>query len=192
MDEQQKSAKYFCNGSRTRVSEGAISRDGNTNRKKVAAPANGAIPPQAIALIKEFEGCKLKAYDDGVGVWTIGYGYTKGVKRGMTITQQQAEDWLLEELTARWNTLKASISIWDMLSDNKRSALLSFNYNLGWLPGTPGFDGLNRVFADKDWAEIPRVMLRYSVARDANGEIIEAVSAGLRRRREAEAALWLK
>lgn len=42
-----------------------------------------------INLIKSFEGCKLKAYQDSAGVWTIGYGHTSGVYSGMTITQNQ-------------------------------------------------------------------------------------------------------
>lgn len=55
---------------------------------------------KGIALIKEFEGCKLTAYRDSVGVWTIGYGWTqpvdgKLIRAGMTITgnsRTSAED----------------------------------------------------------------------------------------------------
>ena len=51
---------------------------------------------KGIALIKQFEGCKLTAYQDSVGVWTIGYGRTKPVdgkpiRAGMTINQETAE-----------------------------------------------------------------------------------------------------
>lgn len=48
--------------------------------------------PLAVKLIKEREGCRLKAYLDIVGVPTIGYGETKGVKLGMVWTQKQADD----------------------------------------------------------------------------------------------------
>jgi GH24 family phage-related lysozyme (muramidase) len=68
--------------------------------------------------------------------------------------------------------------------------LLSFNYNLGWLPGTPGFNQMNYMVKTQNWSDAPRIMKLYSFARDANGEIIEAVSAGLKRRRQAEVALW--
>ena len=50
-----------------------------------------------VNLVKEFEGCKLEAYQDIVGVWTIGYGTTEGAglgvvpKPGMKITQEEAE-----------------------------------------------------------------------------------------------------
>ena len=47
-----------------------------------------------IDLIKSFEDCRLTAYQDSVGVWTIGYGHTNGVYAGMTITQAQAEEFL--------------------------------------------------------------------------------------------------
>lgn len=56
-----------------------------------------------IALVKKWEGCRLKAYTDSVGVWTIGYGHTSAageprVAAGMTITQQEAEDILVRDL----------------------------------------------------------------------------------------------
>ena len=51
---------------------------------------------KGLDLIKKFEGCRLKAYKCPAGVFTIGYGHTKGVKAGLTITQDQAEDFLLE------------------------------------------------------------------------------------------------
>lgn len=44
-----------------------------------------------ILLIKSFEGCRTVAYQDAVGVWTIGYGHTIDVKEGMTITQHQCD-----------------------------------------------------------------------------------------------------
>ena len=44
-----------------------------------------------IALLKLFEGCKLTAYQDGSGIWTIGYGETLGVTEGMVWTQDQAD-----------------------------------------------------------------------------------------------------
>ena len=51
-----------------------------------------------INQIKKFEACVLTAYQDSVGVWTIGYGHTNGVKKGDKITQYQAEQFLKEDL----------------------------------------------------------------------------------------------
>ena len=49
------------------------------------------ISQEGIALIKKFEGCELEAYQDSVGVWTIGYGHTKSVKEGDKINQDEAQ-----------------------------------------------------------------------------------------------------
>ena len=51
-----------------------------------------------IEKLKKMEGCKLTAYQDTAGVWTIGYGHTAGVKRGDRCTQYQAEQFLKEDL----------------------------------------------------------------------------------------------
>ena len=56
------------------------------------------ISQSGIDLLKHFEGCELEAYQDSVGVWTIGYGHTKDVDPGMKITQELAEHMLKEEL----------------------------------------------------------------------------------------------
>ena len=56
------------------------------------------ISEEGISLIKKFEGCELDAYQDSVGVWTIGYGHTKGVNEGDKINQDEAEYLLQEEM----------------------------------------------------------------------------------------------
>lgn len=71
----------------------------------------------------------LTAYKDSVGIWTIGYGHIKGVKEGDVCTEEQAEQWLIED------TLEASRAIQKLvkvpLSVNQYAALLSFTFNLG-------------------------------------------------------------
>ena len=55
---------------------------------------------RGLALTEQFEGCRLTAYQDQVGVWTIGYGHTgTDVTPGLTITQQQAEAGLFQSET---------------------------------------------------------------------------------------------
>ena len=51
-----------------------------------------------INLIKQCEGCRLKSYKCPAGIWTIGYGHTKDVKESLTITQEQAEAFLKQDL----------------------------------------------------------------------------------------------
>ena len=86
------------------------------------------ISDKGINLIKSFEGCKLKAYLCPANVWTIGYGHTKGVYKGMEITQDKAEELLLQDLKEfedGINDLKLT------LNQNQYDALVSFAFNVG-------------------------------------------------------------
>lgn len=86
------------------------------------------VSEKGIALIKQYEGCKLYAYRDSVGVLTIGYGHTKGVKAGQAITQQQADAFLREDLKSAENAINATGV---ELSQNQFDALVSWVFNLG-------------------------------------------------------------
>jgi lysozyme len=84
-----------------------------------------------VELIKEAEGCKLKAYRCPAHVLTIGYGQTKGVKEGMVWTQEQAEADLqvtAQEVLER--ALKASPTLNDA-SPERQAAIADFIYNCG-------------------------------------------------------------
>lgn len=88
-----------------------------------------------LSLIKRWEGCKLKAYQDGGGVWTIGYGTTfypqdgSKVKEGDTCTQGQADNWLQIHV----NNLVFEILhlVKPTLNENQLGALVCFVYNIG-------------------------------------------------------------
>ena len=60
--------------------------------------ANRKIGQAGLKLIKQFEGCRLIAYQCSAGVWTIGYGHTAGVHKGMKITQAQADEYLKQDV----------------------------------------------------------------------------------------------
>lgn len=83
---------------------------------------------KGIALIKEFEGVRLKAYKCPGGVWTIGYGHTAGVKPGMVISEAQAEEYLKADLIASEKYLN---SLGLALDQNQFDALISLIYNIG-------------------------------------------------------------
>lgn len=84
--------------------------------------------PKGITLIKEFEGLRLRAYLCPGGVWTIGYGHTAGVKPGMTITEEQAEQFLKEDLIIFERAVNnQNLSI----NQNQFDALVSLIYNIG-------------------------------------------------------------
>lgn len=78
---------------------------------------------QVFALLRVFEGCKLTAYQDSGGVWTIGIGHTAGVKAGDTCTEEQASAWLAEDAAALFSIVP--ISPW------RSAAYISFGYNAG-------------------------------------------------------------
>lgn len=81
-------------------------------------------------LIKKYEGCRLTAYKDAVGIWTIGYGHTRGVKEGQTITPEQADDFLRFDLENAEKHVTAYDSIYHF-SQSQFDALVSFTYNCG-------------------------------------------------------------
>lgn len=86
-----------------------------------------------LSLIKRFEGCRLTAYQDSVGVWTIGYGHTSGVRKGQTITQAQADEFLRQDLQKFENYVNnpSYVPITASLNENQKAALISFAFNCG-------------------------------------------------------------
>ena len=83
-----------------------------------------------IALIKKYEGLRLTAYKDAVGVPTIGYGHTSGVKMGDKITEDIAEQLLEDDLAPVMLKISSYYPIYKWTT-NEYNALLSFGYNLG-------------------------------------------------------------
>ena len=81
-----------------------------------------------ISHIKRFESCRLTAYQDTAGVWTVGYGHTKGVKRGDRITQYQAEQFLRDDLS---EFERAANKVRRLTTQGRYDAVLDFMYNLG-------------------------------------------------------------
>jgi GH24 family phage-related lysozyme (muramidase) len=135
---------------------------------------------QGLTLVKSFEGLRLTAYQDAVGVWTIGYGTTDGVKPGMQITEQQAEDFLRRDI-ARFEPAVASLVKVPLTSD-QFSALVSFVYNLG--PGSLQQSTLLRLL---NQGNIQGAADEFPRWNKAGGRVL----AGLTRRRNAERALFL-
>ena len=140
---------------------------------------------KAIALIKEFEGCKLTAYQDSVGVWTIGYGWTqpvdgKPIRAGMTIKQETAERLLKTGLVSYESDVSRLVKVG--LSQGQFDALVSFTYNLG--ARSLSTSTLLRKLNAGDYAGAADEFLRWN---KAGGKVLN----GLTRRREAERALFL-
>ena len=92
------------------------------NKTNMKISANG------LSLIKQHEGLRLTAYQCNAGVWTIGYGHTKGVKEGDTCTQDQADAWLLEDVEHAESAVNSQGLT---LTQNQFDALVSFVFNVG-------------------------------------------------------------
>lgn len=143
------------------------------------------ISEKGIGLIKQFEGCKLTAYQDSVGVWTIGYGWTqsvdgKQIRAGMTIKQETAERLLKTGLVSYENDVSRLVKVG--LTQGQFDALVSFTYNLG--VRSLSTSTLLRKLNTGDYAGAAEEFLRWNKAGDK-------VLNGLTRRREAERALFL-
>ena len=86
----------------------------------------------AFEKIKEFEGCRLQAYQDAAGVWTIGYGHTYGVRRGDRISRQYADEMLQEDIENVERQLMAlhdpEVGRW---TKAQLDAVVSFVFNVG-------------------------------------------------------------
>lgn len=140
---------------------------------------------KGIALIKEFEGCKLTAYQDSVGVWTIGYGWTqpvngKPIRSGMTIKQETAERLLKTGLVSYESDVSRLVKVG--LTQGQFDALVSFTYNLG--ARSLSTSTLLRKLNAGDYAGAADEFLRWN---KAGGKVLN----GLTRRREAERSLFL-
>ena len=81
-----------------------------------------------IAAIKKFEGVRLTAYQDAKGVWTIGYGHTKDVKKGDQITQYQAEQFLRDDLQ-KFEAVANKCA--NLNTQGRYDAVVDFIYNCG-------------------------------------------------------------
>jgi len=137
------------------------------------------ISQTGIDLIKRFEGLRLKAYRDAVGVWTIGYGHTATAKQGQRISAERAEELLKRDVETfeRGVMHKLKVSV----SQSQFDALVSFAYNVG--EGALAKSTLLRKLNAGDRQDVPPEFDKWVKA----GNI---TLSGLVRRRKAERALF--
>lgn len=143
------------------------------------APAKRRIGERGLALIKEFEGCKLKAYLCPAKVWTIGWGATgAGIGPGLVWTQAQADARLVEDLK-RYAFEVDTVLGHAATTQAQFDALVSFHYNTGKI----GSATLTAKHKRGDYAGAAREFGKWVMAggRKLNGLV---------RRRAAERALY--
>lgn len=134
---------------------------------------------RGIDLIKQFEGLRLTAYKCSAGVYTIGYGHTRGVKRGMKITEEEASAYLAADLRNSEKAVERYDSIYHW-NQNEYDALVSFTFNCG----ATNLRSLLRN-GRRNRSQIAATLPLY---RKANGKVLK----GLERRRAAEKSLFLE
>lgn len=135
---------------------------------------------EGIKLIKNYEGCRLTAYQCSAGVWTIGWGHTgkvdgKAVCKGMKITQEKADALLVSDLVVYENHVNA---LKRKFNQNEFDAMVSFTYNCGQ-------GSLQTLCKNRSSKQIAEALLKYN---KAGGKEL----AGLTKRRKAERELFLK
>lgn len=133
------------------------------------------ISSQCVNLIKTYEGYRSKSYKCPAGVWTIGYGHTKGVKEGDTCTIQQAEQWIYEDCSNAVKEVNKYMSVYNF-NQSQYDALVSFAYNIGSIKQLTA-NGSRTI------QQISSKMLEYN---KANGVVL----AGLTARRKSEQTLF--
>ena len=142
-----------------------------------------AWPPScATRFIEDFEGRRFVSYQCSAGIWTLGVGHTKGVREGMTCTDAQADEWLIEDIRECVDALGRYIN--RSVTMGQYIALVSLAFNLGPYNVITKCPKLMRALnagdiegAAKEFLDCDRV----------NGRPV----AGLTRRRRAEADLFL-
>lgn len=137
-----------------------------------------SISNNGLALIKRFEGCRLTAYKDSIGVPTIGYGHTNGVKMGQTITQDQADAFLKSDCASAEKSVNSySKYNWNQ---NQFDALVSFTFNCG--------SGNLKTLLNNGQRTISEVSAKITAYNKAGGKVLQ----GLVNRRAAEKELFDK
>jgi GH24 family phage-related lysozyme (muramidase) len=140
------------------------------------------ISQTGLDLIKRFEGCELEAYQDAVGIWTIGYGHTgPNVHEGLKITQAHADAILAQDVGRFASGVAANVKV--ALNQSEFDALVSFAFNVG-LGAFRTSTLLKLLNNNTDRGTVASEFLRWN---KAGGKVLE----GLTKRRNAEKTLFL-
>jgi lysozyme len=133
-----------------------------------------------LTLTKNFEGCRLSAYADQGGVWTVGYGHTgPGVHAGLTVTQDQADTFLISDVAGAVACVNRLVT--SSIVQCQFDALVDFTFNLGC--ACLASSTLLRAVNAGDFDGAANEFLRWD-------HVSGMVVSGLLRRRQAEAQMF--
>lgn len=135
------------------------------------------VSAEGLALIREFEGCKLTAYRDPVGILTIGTGHVgPDVKEGMSITQAQADELLRLDVRDAEECIEDHVK--QPLTQGQHDSLVSLIFNIGC-----GAFAKSTLLQRFNVGDVDGARDEFAKWRKAGGKVL----AGLERRRAAEA-----
>jgi lysozyme len=135
--------------------------------------------PKGKALIQSFEQCRLEAYQDQRGVWTIAWGRTPAVEY-QTCSREDADEWFIQDTQTAVNAVSRTVDV--ALSQNQFDALVSFTFNVG-----QGSEAHSTLVGLLNQGKFALAAAQFSFWNHVNG----VPNAGLTRRRAAEQALFL-
>ena len=138
-----------------------------------------------IELIESFEGLRLVSYQDQRGIWTIGYGHTRGVGPSMHITRDQAEQALRDDIAGAEGAVNRAIGEADT-TDNQFAAMVSLCFNIG-----SGNFATSSVLRDHCAGDNQAAGDAFLLWNKTHIDGVLTVVAGLTRRREAERTLYV-
>ena len=135
-----------------------------------------------LQLIKRYESLRLRAYKDGVGIWTIGWGHTRNVGSGMVCTLEEAEEWLQEDLQGPMYALRGYAA-----TENQFAAMVCLAYNIG--TGNFHQSSVWKYHKNKQYLNAANAFLLWGNIR-IDGKLVP--STGLMNRRHAERTLYMR
>lgn len=144
----------------------------------------GSYPPEVAApYVAEWEGMKCEAYQDAVGIWTIGCGHTKDVKPGDVVTRAEAMLMLVDDLKETIDGIAPHVHV--PVTEGQFIALTSLAFNIG-VEGLLG--GCPKLMAALNAGDMKRCAKEFLDVDHAGGKKLP----GLTRRRREEAELFLR
>ena len=144
------------------------------------------ISDAGVALIRAHEGCKLDAYQDQRGIWTIGWGHTIGVKPGDSISQETADGLLQDDIEQRAEGPVDALTRDRPTTQHQFDAMCSLCYNIG--TGNFKESTVLKLHLAADYASAADAFMWWDKTH-VDGELVEV--EGLKERRQAERTLYL-
>lgn len=131
----------------------------------------------AVTLIGGYEGLRLNSYQDIVGVWTVCYGETKDVHRGIIFTKVECDQQFANRLIDFEQEMRKCLTHPDDVPIKPYIAFLSLSYNIG----SKAFCRSSVAAAANrgDYVAACQNLLKFD---RAGGRVVD----GLRQRRESE------